>query len=135
MDLWCCGCLVSVFCLKEPHWNNYISEKVRIQLGFEIVCQKGVFPCYHSGYQTPVRSLSVKLWPTLNCIKSFTLYDHTKGENVLELHQLVFDFKLCEPLQYALFFYFLQPRAQQGPHLWLQLLGNLVIQTINNNLY
>lgn len=135
MDFWCCGCLVTVICLKEPHWNNYISENVRIQLGFEIVCQKGVFSHAVTEDTKHVRSLSVKLWPTLNCIKSFTLYDHTEGENVLELHQLVFGFKLCELLQYPLLFYFLQPRAQQGPHLWLQLLGNVVIQTINNNLY
>lgn len=72
----------------------------------------------------------MKLCPTLNCIKSFILYDHTKGKTILELHQLIFDFKLCEPLQYSLLFYFLQPMAQQGPHLWLQLLGNVVIQTI-----
>lgn len=43
IDLWCCGCLVTVICLREPHWNNYISEKIRIQLGLEIVCQKDIF--------------------------------------------------------------------------------------------
>lgn len=63
----CCGYLVTVICLREPRWNDYISEKIRIQLGLEIVCQKDIFffyafflPC-HSGYQVPIRSLSVKL--------------------------------------------------------------------------
>lgn len=26
IDTWCCGCLVTVICLREPYWNNYISK-------------------------------------------------------------------------------------------------------------
>lgn len=134
-----CGA-VAVLSLSSV-WGNtleqlYLWKSENSVRFWNSVAARHVFPCYHSGYQTPVRSLSVRLRPTLNCRKSFFLYDHTEGETILELHQLFFDFRLCEwSTAISPPFYFLQPRAQQGPHLWLQLLGNAVIQTINYNLY
>lgn len=46
VELWCCGCSAIVLCLRKPHWNNCISEKVKVWLGLKVVGQKDVFPIH-----------------------------------------------------------------------------------------